>query len=165
MKYRAAVVDDCETLHQFIVQLDSQHIKYGRPSQAATNIMMLDYAIDNGQYNPVAVVDDKVVGWSGYVVLPGSPAGEVVAIGTYVDSQYRKQNVSANLRQLAFDVYRSLGYTVITGSVHIDNQPGLKSAIAAGYTPVGYIVQLSLVSSVSSSDSIALDACLYSGDC
>lgn len=145
MRIRLADASDIGAIQE-LVQQASAELAENFDAPRLDDLIMAGIVHGVREREAVVVAEqfDELIGFCAWVHLPGTPADGVEGLGTYVVPQARKDYVSHDLRVYATDHARRLGYKYVTGTLALDNEAGLKSALANGFTVAGYLVRKEL---------------------
>jgi len=145
VKIRLANVGDLGAIRELVeavsVELEDA---YGTPRMDDLMMAGITHGVREGEAVVVAEQLGGLVGYCAWVHLPSSPVGCVEGIGTYVVPMARKEYVSHDMRVFATEHARRLGYDFIRGELALNNEAGLKSALANGFEISGYTVRKDL---------------------
>lgn len=145
MKIRLAELSDLDAIRELVsMACEELETAYGTPRM--DDLMVASIALGIRAREAVVVAEQigEIVGFCAWVHIPGCPADAVEGIGTYVLPMARKEYVSHDMRQFATDHARRLGYKFIRGEVALNNEAGIKSAVANGFEITGYTIRKEL---------------------
>jgi GNAT superfamily N-acetyltransferase len=140
---RAATSHDISRIREMIREMFTEVSAYGHRDSSAVVISMVEDAIHAGQKVFVSDNGDNIVGVCAWVQLPDAN-GEVLGLGTFVESESRRFGISSGLRSAAVDYWKERGATHIAGTVDVGNMAGLASATEQGFELTGFIVEKQL---------------------
>lgn len=141
MRIRLAEVGDLGVIRELVEQASAElEEAYGTPRMDDLMMAGIVHGVREREAVVVAEQMGDIIGFCAWVHLPGTPAGWVEGLGTYVVPMARKDYVSQDMRVYATDHARRLGYDHVHGEISLSNEAGLKSALANGFEISGYAV-------------------------
>jgi hypothetical protein len=147
MRIRLATTDDLGVLEKLVGYFwDEQVEKYGLVRLEAATFGMIQFGIQTGQAVVVAEQeeDGAVVGWVARVTTPGLPPGLAVGVGKWTYEPFRRERVCRDMTRMADEHAARMGVTALTGEVALENEAGMRSAIADGWKVVSYGIRKEL---------------------
>lgn len=145
MKIRPLQYEDEMAIRFLVSQATTEVGKFGQSPISGEDLtrMVMD-SILKGQSLFCAEVDDRVVGYCAWIVMPEAAPGTIIGLGTYVMPEHRGQKISSAMREEATEHWRSLGFDEVVGTAAVGNEAGIESAKAAGFSISGYEMKFDL---------------------
>lgn len=145
MRIRLAEVGDLGAIRELVEQASAElEEAYGTPRMDDLMMAGIVHGVREREAVVVAEQMGDIIGFCAWVHLPGLPPEVVEGLGTYVVPMARKDYVSHDMRVYATDHARRLGYQYVRGEVALNNDAGLKSALANGFEISGYVIRKEL---------------------
>jgi hypothetical protein len=145
VRIRLALTDDLDSLRELVAKASEElHETFDTPRMDDLIMVGITHGIRSGEAVVVAEQMGEIIGYCAWVHLPGLPPGVVEGLGTYVLPMARKDYVSHDMRVYATDHARRMGYQYVRGEVALNNEAGLKSALANGFEISGYVIRKEL---------------------
>lgn len=146
MRIRLAEPGDLPRLSRLVEESNAEMAGlYGEHLSDLLVIGMFRHGIVAGDAVVVAECEDgELVGFTGYVVMPGLPLGHAASLGIYVKPEHRRDHLGLALREFAIEQAEMRGVKKLRAEVRLGNEAGLALAERTAFRVVGHIIERDL---------------------